>query len=84
MSDATQAQVAAAGLMSRPAPKAIPKPNPPGDFEADGIVNEALNRRRRAQYIGGEHEYDRLVGSHTNERYMRPIHPAQFGGPFDR
>jgi hypothetical protein len=60
------------------------KLNPPGDFEADAILNEVQSRRRHARYIGHEHEYDQLVGSSTDGRYMRLIHPARFRGPFDR
>jgi hypothetical protein len=71
------------GLMSRPAPKAMPKPNPPGDFEADAILSEVLDRRRRARYIGHEREYERMAGSNSDERYLRLLHPAQFRGPSD-
>jgi len=60
------------------------KSNPPGDFGADTILNEVQGRRRRVQYIGNEHEYDRLVGSKSAERYLWLIHPAGLRGPSER
>jgi hypothetical protein len=42
-------------LMSRPAPKSLPQPNPPGDFDARAMLKQVENRRKRAGYIGHEH-----------------------------
>jgi hypothetical protein len=42
------------GLMSRPAPKLPPKPNPPSDFTAEAAFKLLEERRKRKKYIGGE------------------------------
>ncbi len=66
------------GLMSRPAPKALPKPNPPGAFDTAALWKEIEDRRRRARDIGHEREWERLVGSNSVEQYMRLIYPARW------
>ena len=43
------------GLMSRPTPKPLPKPNPPSDFTAEAAMKLIKDRRKRAQFIGQEH-----------------------------
>jgi hypothetical protein len=44
------------GLMGRPAPKPLPKPGPPGDFDVQAILRTRQDRFRRMGFIGNEIE----------------------------
>lgn len=50
----------------------------------DPLIKRAMNRGRGTNYIGNEHEWDRMIGSRANEQYMRLVHPPRLRGPSER
>lgn len=55
-------------LMSRPVAKAAPKVNESSYFDAAAIFKEVEDRKKRAHFIGHEHEYERMTGRIDRDR----------------